>query len=143
MRDDTASQTRAVLTVKENALLAGTALRALIPAKEPDLATRAGTVLQALPLRMAVLGVSAAQARTPRRAQERHKLAHPVMQAGTALRARIPAKEPGLAMRGFTASQARAVRFKYNALLAGTALRALIPAKEPGRAMRAGTALRA
>ena len=28
-------------------MLAGTALRALIPAKEPDLATRAGTAMQA------------------------------------------------------------------------------------------------
>jgi hypothetical protein len=92
---------------------------------------------------MAVLGDSAAQARTPRRAQERHKLAHPVLQAGTALRALIPAKEPGLAMRESTAMQARAVQIKCHALLAGTALRALLPAKEPGRAMREGTAIQA
>jgi hypothetical protein len=111
---------------------------------EPDLATRAGTVLQALPLRMAVLGGSAAQARTPRRAQERRKLAHSVLQAGTALRAPVQAKEPGLAMREDTALQARAVRLvKDNALQAGTALRALLPAKEPGRAMREGTAIQA
>ena len=55
---------------------------------------------------MVVLGDNAAQALTPRRAQERRKLAHPVLQAGTALRALIPAKEPGLAMPVITALQA-------------------------------------
>jgi hypothetical protein len=90
---------------------------------------------------MAVLGDSAAQARTPRLAQERRKLAHSVLQAGTALRALILAKEPGRAMRDDTASQARAIRLvKDHAIQAGTALRALLPAKEPGRAMREGTA---
>jgi hypothetical protein len=108
---------------------------------ERDLATRVGTALQALPLRMAVLGDSAAQARTPRRAQERHKLAHLALWAGTVLQALIPAKEPGLAMRGITAMQARAVHLNQDALQAGTALWALIPAKEPGRAMREGTAI--
>jgi hypothetical protein len=65
------------------------------------------------------------------------------MREGTALRAPRRAKEPGLAMRGITALQARAVRFGGNALLVGTALRAPIPAKEPGRAMREGTAIQA
>jgi hypothetical protein len=63
------------------------------------------------------------------------------LQAGTALRALIPAKEPGRAMRGFTAMQARAVQFNGHALKAGTALRALTPAKEPGHAMREGIAI--
>ena len=71
--------------------------RAPLGLTEPDLATRAGTVLQALPLRMVVLGVIAAQALTPLRAQERCKLAHPALQAGTALQALIRARVPGLA----------------------------------------------
>jgi hypothetical protein len=100
MRGITALQARAV-HLNQDALQAGTALRALIPAKEPDRARRAGTALWAL----------------------------------------IPAKEPGRAMRGFTALQARAVQLNGHALQAGTALRALIPAKEPDRAMRAGTAI--
>ena len=59
---------------------------------------RAGTVLQALPLRMAVPGVSAAQARSPRRVQEIPRRARPALRADTALQAPPRLKDLGLAM---------------------------------------------
>ena len=77
--------------------------RAPLGLTEPDLATRAGTALQARPLRMAVLGVSAAQARTPRRAQEPPLSACLAMQAGTALQA--PPQR--MVVLGASAAQAR------------------------------------
>jgi hypothetical protein len=157
MRGFTALQARAVRLVKDNALQAGTALRALLLAKEPGRATREGTAiwapLQPRGLGFAMWGITAMQARAV------HIKCHALV-AGTALRALIPAKElgramrgitaldtpliprgTGLAHRGITAMQARTVQINCNALQAGTALRALIPAKEPGRAMRGITAL--
>ena len=122
------------------------ASRAPLGLTEPDLATRSGTVLKALPLRMAVLGVSAAQARTPLRAQERRKLAHPALQAGTALQAPLRAKELGLAQRAGTVLQALPLRM---VVLGESAVQALTPLRAQERhklahlAPRAGTALRA
>ena len=57
---------------------------------------RAGIVLQALPLRMAVPGESAAQARSPRRVQEIRRRARPALRADTALQAPPRLKDPGL-----------------------------------------------
>ena len=91
---------RALIPAKEPgfAVRAGTALRALIPAKEPGLAMRDDTALQALPTQMEVPGVSARQARSPRRAQEIRRRARPALRADTALQAPPRLKDPGLAM---------------------------------------------
>jgi hypothetical protein len=92
---------------------------------EPDLATQAGTVLKALPLRMAVLEGSAAQARTQQRAQEPPICVCLAARDGTALRAPLRVKELVLVMR------------------VGTALQHPLQVKELVLVMRAGTALRA